>query len=301
MSNTKNGRNPAFTLIELLVVVAIIGLLIGLLAPTLAHARAASRGSACLSNERQIGLAARLYMDDNHGGLFHHHEGWVLDDGTQEDNLPATPAACSGGGTGNSQAEKPWVILFQPYLQNRPVCFCPADPTPRSRQLATDRWAYDGNITDAATAPAPDSELDVAQRQHLTIESYLLNSIFTHKSARYAVEGVLHGFATDTQTVRINADIILFSERNSEALTAPDNDAFGYVRQDDYDTWAGEAALVRWGSGPYADQGWLRYNRHEGGANYVHPDGHAVWARWHRARFDEYPDRVVRRPLVNPP
>jgi len=28
----------------------------------------------------------------------------------------------------------------------------------------------------------------------LTIESYLLNSIFTHRSARYALEGVLNGF-----------------------------------------------------------------------------------------------------------
>lgn len=84
-----------------------------------------------------MGLAARLYMDDNDGEMFHHHEGWVLDDGTQVDTLPASPADCAGGGLGNSQAEKPWVIFFQPYLQSRQVAFCPSDRTPRSRVLAT--------------------------------------------------------------------------------------------------------------------------------------------------------------------
>jgi hypothetical protein len=51
---------------------------------------------------------------DYDGGLFHHHEGWVLDDGTQVDTLPTSLSGVSGGGMGNSQAEKPWVIFFQP-------------------------------------------------------------------------------------------------------------------------------------------------------------------------------------------
>ena len=39
----------------------------------------------------------------------------------------------------------------------------------------------------------------------------------------------------------------MFSERNSEAMNAPDNSAFGNVKRDDYDSWVGEGALVRWG------------------------------------------------------
>jgi len=95
----------------------------------------------------------------------------------------------------------------------------------------------------------------------------------------------------------------MFSERNSEAFNAPDNEAFGAVSQDDYDTWVGEAALVRWGSdaGAYADQGWIRYNRHNTAANYVFQDGHAATLRWQVARSQQFPDFVVRQPLENPP
>ena len=93
----------------------------------------------------------------------------------------------------------------------------------------------------------------------------------------------------------------MFSERNSEALNAADNAEYGSVTQDDYDTWVGEAALVRWGEGNYGEQGWIRYNRHGSAANYVYADAHAQSLRWGAVRFDQYPDHVVRFPLTNPP
>ena len=291
----------AFTLIELLVVIAIIAVLAALLLPALARAKAKGQQAACFSNLRQIALAARLYMDDFEGGLFHHHEGWVLDDGTQVDTLPANLSGVLGGGMGNSQAEKPWVIFFQPYLRNRNTAFCPSDLTPRSRVLATDLLGYDGAITTTSQTPPSTSELGIAQSDHLAIESYLLNSIFTHKSARYALEGALYGFATDQALSQLpNPNIIMFSERNCEALDAPDNTAFGSVIQDDYDTWVGEAALVQWGAGNYADQGWIRYRRHGARANYIYADGHVQSLRWSQARLDQFPDHTVRKPLPNP-
>ncbi len=300
MSSKKLG----FTLIELLVVIAIIAILAAILFPVFSQAREAARKTSCLSNEKQIGMAARMYMMDYDGSLYHHHEGWVLDNGTQVDELPATAAGCAGNGAGNSNAEKPWAIFFQPYMKSRQMLFCPSDPTPKSKFLSTNINDYNGSITLIGNecTVAPDGEQCRAEIDHTAMWSYLLNSIFTHKSCRYAKEGALPGFATESVIESLeNPNIIMFSERNSVALDDKDNSAFGYVPQDDYDTWAGEAALVRWGEGNHASEGWIKYDRHQQGANYVYTDGHAKFLRWGKARLDQYPDHVVRFPLANPP
>ena len=55
----------AFTLIELLVVIVVIALLAALLLPTLGQATERARSTACLSNLKQLGVALRLYLDEN--------------------------------------------------------------------------------------------------------------------------------------------------------------------------------------------------------------------------------------------
>jgi prepilin-type N-terminal cleavage/methylation domain-containing protein/prepilin-type processing-associated H-X9-DG protein len=58
------SKNKGFTLIELLVVIAIIGILAAILFPVFARARENARKASCLSNLKQIGLAALQYSQD---------------------------------------------------------------------------------------------------------------------------------------------------------------------------------------------------------------------------------------------
>ncbi len=66
MSTVSGSRSTrkGFTLIELLVVIAIIAILAAILFPVFAQAREKARQTSCLSNQKQIGTALIMYVQD---------------------------------------------------------------------------------------------------------------------------------------------------------------------------------------------------------------------------------------------
>ncbi len=64
LSGTRRLKPKAFTLIELLVVIAIIAILAAILFPVFAKAREKARQTACMSNQKQMGIALTQYCQD---------------------------------------------------------------------------------------------------------------------------------------------------------------------------------------------------------------------------------------------
>jgi prepilin-type N-terminal cleavage/methylation domain-containing protein/prepilin-type processing-associated H-X9-DG protein len=65
LDSSRTEGKKGFTLIELLVVIAIIGVLASLLLPALGKAKEQAKLIKCRSNQKQIGIAFKLYGDDN--------------------------------------------------------------------------------------------------------------------------------------------------------------------------------------------------------------------------------------------
>src|SRR5262245_27228644 len=84
-SRSCSHAQDAFTLVELLVVIGVVSMLISILLPSLQRAREAAYTTQCLSNVRQIGLAAMMYVND--------HKGYLLTnfDMSYPPSVPAMP------------------------------------------------------------------------------------------------------------------------------------------------------------------------------------------------------------------
>lgn len=124
-----NGKSrSAFTLIELLVVIAIIAILAAILFPVFAQARAKARQAACLSNEKQIGLASLMYVQD-YDETFYPHRFNCKNGGGFTTCSQYLDGSIAGSGKlaadPDSGSRLYWMFLIQPYIKNTQVFVCP--------------------------------------------------------------------------------------------------------------------------------------------------------------------------------
>jgi prepilin-type N-terminal cleavage/methylation domain-containing protein/prepilin-type processing-associated H-X9-DG protein len=150
-----------FTLIELLVVIAIIALLLSILMPALQKVKKQAQATTCLSNLKQIGLAAELYAGDY--DLF----------------VPR-------GSTGSNAI---WFMQFLPYVgqkyntgdyRNVKIYKCQSFPTtgnglngvPNSRQTVCyviNDWTFSSRTDESGTSAGKPTKLSVFKRRAYTI------------------------------------------------------------------------------------------------------------------------------------
>jgi len=103
----------AFTLIELLVVIAIIAILAAILFPVFAQAKAAAKGAASISNNKQTTLAGIMYAGDYDDRIFP----------TTQWNTGSDPLTF-----GNGLNFSTWAYLCQPYMKNGEILQDPLAP-----------------------------------------------------------------------------------------------------------------------------------------------------------------------------
>ena len=253
-----------FTLIELLVVIAIIAILAAILFPVFAQARARARTASCLSNNKQVGLAFMMYVQD------------------YDETFPFVLPFSGGAFTGSPTLPAPdgrlfkgtiqWPLQVYPYVKssgNVSIFTCPEDPD--SKTLFDD----DKTIVPPATYPKSGDDFSkslpqsIISNQGITLgwdsPPVTLAKVSFPGSTYLAGDGnTLGGSLTGFGDAGQGDSFYTKSVFNRTRLAKQCGGLHGVN--------PGEGGL-------YLDPGTdpRPCGRHQGGNNYIFTDGHAKW------------------------
>jgi prepilin-type N-terminal cleavage/methylation domain-containing protein/prepilin-type processing-associated H-X9-DG protein len=249
----------AFTLLELLVVISIIAVIAAIIFPVFASVRERGRRTACLSNERQIGMAMLQYAADS------------------EETFPG----------GLLWAGDKWVSQTYPYVKAAPVFECPSDGSTARDDVPADgfpvSYGLNSNLarTQYAMDPATHKLLHPAEGVGLAaLTAPAKTALFFEISPAGAIltvgphtlDGSVIGNAGTTGSAQSDGAHGLLCDPTYPLTTS----IFGIVL---YATGNVGGRLLNGATKDGKTIGSGSTPRHAGGANYIAGDGHAVWLK----------------------
>ena len=248
----------AFTLIELLVVIAIIAILAAILFPVFAQAKESAKSTQCLSNLKQLGTAAAIYIND-------YDDNWV-------------PSYMYFDGPGQPGRIHWWNEIIQPYTKSYDVTICPDRKYELTAVPSTDQWSnghdymsyavndmqYYGTFGNAAELAWDGNAVNPGGWQ----ESHIG---FMHANPQAC--GGVEACMINGSMLELPADTIYLQDTPEPQ---------GVIYNEIYADWQVDWAFPAWNA--TVDQ----WDPHHGGTNYVWGDFHAKFKKLGQVRLCDY-------------